>query len=87
MACKDLGLPLYIKDFDMNIPKGNTYEITIGPHDHIVVTVQHSERPKIKTKTLISPIGIHHGPEDDPFSQSRGEIVYKTDFSFKRVKE
>jgi hypothetical protein len=36
-------------------PSGNTYEITIGEYDKLIVTVDYGERGK--TKSIISPSG------------------------------
>lgn len=40
------------------LPKGNTYQITIGPYDKIEVTVELPDDKDIKTVTLIKPIGM-----------------------------
>ena len=42
MGCNALGPPLMMKDFNLE-PQGNTYEITIGVHDKIIITLQHEE--------------------------------------------
>lgn len=70
MACKDLGPPLYLNDF--SAPQGNTYEITIGEHDSIVVIVDYGTRGK--TRTLISPSGARI------FKESTGAKI-EQDFS------
>jgi hypothetical protein len=67
---------------------GNTYEITIGPFDQLIVTVQHHEDNAIQTKTKIKPIGIAIKPlcEVDPFSVKDPEkMVYETDFSVRHI--
>ena len=81
MGCNDLGPPLMLKDFEFDMPQGNTYAITISPYDHIAVTVQHPELP-IKTMTLISPQGIRH--HESPKGK---KLVYETDFSFRKIDE
>lgn len=68
---------------------GNTYEITIGPFDQLIVTVQHPEK-EIQTKTKIKPIGIaiKHISEVKPWSLKKGntkDTVYETDFSIHHI--
>lgn len=65
---------------------GNTYEITIGPFDKLIVTVQHPDVKDIKTKSEIKPIGIAIKPmsEVKPWLLGKGQgerMVYETDFS------
>lgn len=81
MSCKNIGPPLMVKDFGNDTPRGNTYEITISPHDHIIVTVLHPEFKRIKAVTKISPLGISCETGE------QGRIAYKADFSIRPLEE
>lgn len=60
---------------DMNTPQGNTYEITIGEYDTIIVKVQH--RNSINTETHFAPRGIQG------IIKEKGKPTFKTDWSIR----
>lgn len=54
-------------------PKGSTYELNIGPYDRLIINVEHPEMPHIKTRSVISPMGI-------TMDTDQNGVKFKTDF-------